>query len=273
MAGYTKEQTLGRGKIPAGIPVFLGLNDYYSGLLGMGVKSPGQMFDITGTSEHLGILQKTMTKNSSLVTGPYIKNMVHYGVTASSGPSIKYGLKLEENLPDRFLMNEIVKKKPPIFLPYLKGERAPIWNGAARGVFFGIEEKCTAGEMLYSILEGVVFSLYHIYEAMGKPEVRKITVSGGAAEIAALNQLKADVFKTTIEVVEESDVSALGACMVAAVGLGWFENLEQGMERWIKISAIYQCRKGYEEWFVKRFQLYKELYERLKPLFETWKTI
>ncbi len=282
VAGYTKQMVLGANMLPAGIPVFVGLNDYYAGLLGMGVGKKGQMFDLTGTSEHLGVIQEEMVKDTSLVSGPYITNMVHYGVTGSGGPSIKYGLKLinqlyrssgkaeTENLTELDL-GKIRKEKPPIFLPYLKGERAPIWNPDARGVFFGIEETTSVEQMAYAVMEGVAFSLYHIYETMGKPDVKKITVSGGAAEIKMLNILKAEIFDCDIEVAEESDVSALGACMVAAVGKGMYPSYAKAAEKWVKVSDKVEPSGAYRDWFMKRFELYKELYESVQLLYERWK--
>ena len=271
VAGYTRENKLKENILPAGIPVYTGLNDYYAGLLGMGIGEPGQMFDITGTSEHLGVLQEEVALDTSLVSGPYIEHMVHYGVTASSGPSIKYGLRIldEENNDLKELMND----KPPVFLPYVKGERAPIWNAEARGVFFGIEENCSPKQMAYGVMEGVVFSLYHIYETMGKPAISSIRVSGGAAEIECLNCLKADIFGVPIEIVEESDVSGLGACMAAALGLGWYENYKQIAEAWVHISNRFLPEKNNQSWFEKRFEIYKEVYEKLEPMFEKWKEI
>ena len=271
IAGYTGECTLEGNVLPAGIPVYTGLNDYYAGLLGVGISKPGQMFDITGTSEHLGVLQEEIALDTSLVSGPYIEYMVHYGVTASSGPSIKYGLKLMNG--EKFDSKEMMGGKPPIFLPYVKGERAPIWNPDARGVFFGIEEKCTKSEMTYAVMEGVVFSLYHIYETMGKPEIGSIRVSGGAAEIECLNCLKADIFGVPVEIVEESDVSGLGACMIAALGLGWYENRQQIAADWVHINNRFLPEKNKQTWFGKRFEIYKELYEKLEPMFEKWKAM
>jgi len=271
IAGYTGECTLEGNVLPAGIPVYTGLNDYYAGLLGVGISKPGQMFDITGTSEHLGVLQEEIALDTSLVSGPYIEYMVHYGVTASSGPSIKYGLKLMNG--EKFDSKEMMGGKPPIFLPYVKGERSPIWNPDARGVFFGIEEKCTKSEMTYAVMEGVVFSLYHIYETMGKPEISSIRVSGGAAEIECLNCLKADIFGVPVEIVEESDVSGLGACMIAALGLGWYENRQQIAADWVHINNRFLPEKNKQTWFGKRFEIYKELYEKLEPMFEKWKAM
>lgn len=164
-AGVTKEILLGDGKVlKEGIPVYVGLNDYYASLLGMGIQNRGDLFDISGTSEHLGVIENEVQTDTELVSGPYLYENVHYGVTASSGASIKFGLRL---LSDKeIVMDTIRKNHPPIFLPYLNGERAPIWDADAKGMYFGICETCTEEELAYSALEGVVFSLYHIYESM-----------------------------------------------------------------------------------------------------------
>ena len=294
LAGYTKEVRFANNVLPEGIPVYVGLNDYYAGLLGMGVGEKSQMFDLTGTSEHLGVIQDGIMSNTTLVCGPYMKDIVHYGVTASSGPSIKYGLRLlsahraeiegnKEMQTDGNRTKEYCvpspdldkrrKEKPPIFLPFLKGERAPIWNADARGVFFGMEENVDLEQMIYAIMEGVVFSLYHIYDTMGKPEMNHITVSGGAAEIDYLNELKSQVFGCKVQVVRESDVSALGACMVAAVGTGLYKSYEQAIEEWVQIEKIIEPAGDYKEWFCKRFRIYKQLYENVKPLYEDWKQL
>ena len=106
LAGHTKSIKFKNNILPDGIPVYVGLNDYYAGLLGMGVGNKGQMFDLTGTSEHVGVIQETIAMDSSLVCGPYIKDVVHYGVTASSGPSIKYGLRLLDAYSSKFQGNE-----------------------------------------------------------------------------------------------------------------------------------------------------------------------
>lgn len=271
LAGYTKELKFVKNVLPAGIPVYTGLNDYYAGLLGMGIGKNGQAFDVTGTSEHLGVLQSEINEDTTLVSGPYIEHTVHYGVTASSGPSIKYGLSLQSN--PAFYMEKIIKEKPPIFLPYVKGERAPIWNADARGAFFGIEENCSTDLMAYAVMEGVVFSLYHIYETMGKPEINQITVSGGAASIDCLNMLKAEIFDVPIEVVEESDVSALGACMTAAVGLGWCSDYTQAAVEWVRTAGKVIPTGKYREWFEKRYEIYKDFYLSIMPLYEKWKEI
>lgn len=270
-AGYTKEISLGEKVLPKGIPVYVGLNDYYAGLLGMGIHKVGDMFDISGTSEHLGILEEQVNIATEMVSGPYLQKQVHYGVTASSGVSIKYGLQLYacEHLD----LTKIQEKHPPIFLPYLNGERAPIWDADARGMFFGIGENCSKEEMYYAVMEGVVFSLYHIYEKMGKPPANQMKVAGGAAVSTVLNQLKAELFGIPVAVLEESDTSALGAVMVARLGQGDYETIGAAAEDSCKIREIIEPTGKNQKWLKKRFAIYKELYPAVKMQYQKWKEI
>lgn len=271
-AGMTKEHLLGEGRtLKAGIPVYVGLNDYYASLFGMGIRNTGDLFDISGTSEHLGVIENEVKTDTELVSGPYLYENVHYGVTASSGASIKFGLRL---LSDKEIeMDKIRKNQPPIFLPYLNGERAPIWDADAKGLYFGICENCTQEELAYAAMEGVVFSLYHIYESMGCPEVKTMTISGGAAVFPVLNQLKAEMFGIPAQTLEENETSALGASIVAALGAGWYETLEEAAKELCKIKDIIYPTGEYTKWLKKRYSIYKELYPAVKLQYEKLKEL
>ena len=271
-AGVTKELLLGEGRtLKAGIPVYVGLNDYYASLLGMGIRNTGDLFDISGTSEHLGVIENKVKADTELVSGPYLYENVHYGVTASSGASIKFGLRL---LSDKEIeIDRIRKNHPPIFLPYLNGERAPIWDADAKGMYFGICENCTSEELAYAAMEGVVFSLYHIYESMGCPEVKNMTISGGAAVFPVLNQLKAEMFGIPTQTLEENETSALGASIVAALGAGWYKTLDEATKDLCKIKDIIYPTGEYTKWLKKRYSIYKELYPAVKLQYEKLKEL
>lgn len=271
LVGYTKEILLIKKKMPAGISVFTGLNDYFASLLGMGVQTEGDLFDISGTSEHVGVIQKQLDVNTELVCGPYLNGNVHYGVTASSGASIKFGMRIYENL--QIDLDVMKRSNPPIFLPYLKGERAPIWNPEARGVYFGIEEDCTKDMLAYAAMEGVIFSLYHIYETMGKPMANSMKVSGGAAIIPILNQLKAEMFDLPVDVLEENDTSALGAALIAAVKAGWYVDFREATEKNCAVSERIGPSKKYREWMLGRYEIYKELYPALQLQYKKLKEL
>lgn len=271
LAGKTKGIVLPGNTLPAKIPVYVGLNDYYASLLGMGIWKAGDLFDISGTSEHLGVLEEAVNSATQLVSGPYFNTYVHYGVTASSGASVKFGLKL---LGDGEIdLGKIRKKQPPIFLPYLNGERSPIWDADARGMYFGICDGCSNEELAYAAFEGVVFSLYHMYESMGKPYGKRLRISGGAAVFSVLNRLKAEMFGIPVSVMEENDTSALGAALIAEVGTGWYADLESAAADACKIKETIEPTGEYAEWLKKRYSIYKELYPAVKSQYERLKEL
>lgn len=275
VAGYTKELYFESTVLRAGTPVYVGLNDYFASLLGMGIENEGDMFDISGTSEHLGIIEDTVNVDTQMVSGPYLNKNVHYGVTASSGASLDFGLRLQESGASSATINlpEIQKHNPPIFLPYLNGERAPIWDANARGMFFGISAECTKDDMMYSVMEGVVFSLYHIYENMNKPHATMMKVAGGAAVNPMLNQLKAEMFGIPVAIMEEPDTSALGAAMIAAIGIGWHKTISDAIDCVCKVAERVDLTGEYENWLKKRFSIYKELYPAVKDQYDELRRI
>ena len=266
VAGFVTKQASAETGIPAGTPVYVGCNDFFAGLLGMGMSQSGSMFDITGTSEHLGLItDKEPDLHTSVVHGPYFRHHALYGVTASSGASLKIGKGLW-NVNDKSLLS-CAKKNPPIFLPYVNGERAPIWDAKASGVFFGIHSETTQKEMAYAVMEGVTFSLYHIYEHMGFPKAKRITVAGGAAKNRSLCKLKASMFDIPVIILEENDTSALGAQMLAAVGSGDYESIEAAMKENCVQKVFVKPDRELKEILRRRYEIYKGLYPALKNSF------
>lgn len=269
IAGYTKEIILKNNKVPAGIPVYTGLNDFFASLVGMGMQDDETLFDITGTSEHLGCLRKEVIGKSELITSPYLENYLYYGVTSSSGESIRMAERLKK---ESGKIENYYPHQAPIFLPYLKGERAPIFDTDARGCLFGIDRE--GDQFLYhSILEGVVFSLYDIYENLKKPKIKKIIVSGGAADFFYLNKLKAEMFGVEVEIMEETETSALGAAIIAAKGVGWYKEIKEVQNDWCKIKNRISSKGEWKEIMNKRYKIYKKLYPRLKDMYQDFKEL
>lgn len=269
--GYVTEEFSKISGLPSGIPVIAGLNDFYSSLLGMGIRNVGDIFDITGTSEHLGVIEPNLNKETKSVSSPYLENFVHYGVTASSGASLKFGI---DNFDcDKIKITEEIIKNAPIFTPYLNGERAPIFDTDAKGTFFGINSDCRKNEFAYSVLEGVAFSLYHIYDSMGMPEGKKIVISGGASKNDELNALKAELFNIDIETLSENDTSALGAVMVAALGSFELKSIDEAVEIFCKPKKIFKPSGTYRNLLLKRYEIYKNLYPSLKNQYKLLKEV
>ncbi|WP_161596842.1 gluconokinase [Chitinophaga vietnamensis] len=121
------------------------------------------------------------------------------------------------------LINEALALPPDglLCLPYLLGERAPIWDSGATAAFIGIQPQHRAPHFTRAVLEGTCFALLNIKNALQETagEVRKISVSGGFTHSPAWIQLLADIFGQPMTLQQQSDASALGAIILAASAL------------------------------------------------------
>ena len=254
--------------LPEGIRVFSGCNDFFAGLLGMGVYDIGTAFDISGTSEHFGYISNQ--RNDSPVSGPYFNGFCSYGGTKSSGTSCDFAIK---NFGKDIDLNFAKDQSTPIFLPYLHGERAPIFDEDARGVFFGINSSTTKKQMAYSVFEGVVFSLYDIANSVNLPKPEVLICGGGSAKDVAMNRLRAEIMGCNVKAVSDNDASALGASLIAMVGSGVYEDLPQCIKENVSYSEEIKYTGLFTEILNKRFEIFKNVYQALKPTFKHYQKI
>ena len=153
---------------------------------------------------------------------------------------------------------------------YLKGERSPIWDSKARGVFFGLALSDDSGSMAYSVREGVAFSLYHIFRQLGSDantRVAAIRTGGAVAQDSSLNQLKADVFGISFEVVNQKESTALGAAMIECIGKGWYGDIHEAAGTLVKVEQQIKPNPAKKDYLKKRFEIYEKLYPALKEVF------
>lgn len=254
--------------LPGDAKVYVGMNDFFCALLGMGAVHPGDMFDITGTSEHLGVISAGVARDAELVSSPFLENAVHYGVTASSGASMDICLSRFDCAgvePDS--IPALLDERPPIFLPYVNGERAPVFDPNARGVFFGVSGGCSSRAFAYSVMEGIVFSLLEIYELLGRPRGRRLLTSGGASRQPVLNRLKADLLGLPVYTTGETGASALGAAIAAAAGSSEHPDLVREAERVCGAAAAAEPAP-HDPRLDARFGIFKSLYPALREHFK-----
>ncbi len=263
-AGYITPSACEKYGLPAGVPVYVGCNDFFAGLLGMGVLDEGTVFELSGTSEHLGVIT-ACRKNGAVVSGRYFNGYATYGGTKSSGVSCDFAIK---QFGIDGIDTDTIYHCPPIFLPYLKGERAPIYDENAKGVFFGITDKTSDNDMAYAVLEGVVFSLYHIGETLGLEDVPYMMTGGGSAVDTLMAKLKAALFDCDILRVVENDSSALGAAMLAMVGEGAFVAVEDAVKTVVRYEKMASPDKVLRMQLLKRYGIYERLYKNLVEEFK-----
>jgi|SRR5450432_437771 len=149
-----------------------------------------------------------------------------------------------------------------IFLPYLLGERAPIWNARAKGILFGLQINHSKADMIMASMEGVVYCLYAISQAiLEKEEIKRIYASGGFAQNEMWLQILSDVFNLPVMICETIENSAWGAVKSGMLAL----DLKITDEA--RITKTYYPDSSAHKIYTKGFNQFTKLYELLKEAF------
>lgn len=155
-----------------------------------------------------------------------------------------------------------------VFLPYLAGERSPIWNAKAKGVFYGVDFSKQRAHFARAVLEGVAYSLRHnleVAQAAGA-SVGVLRAMGGAANSPLWMQIKADVTGKRIEVPASDTATALGAAMLAGVGTGVYRDFAQAVESAVRVKHTYTPDAALAPAYDRAYAAYRTLYENLKEM-------
>ena len=156
-----------------------------------------------------------------------------------------------------------------IFLPYLTGERSPIYDKNIRGIFAGITLNHTKAHFAKAVMEGIAFTLLErlrIHEELGV-EIKKIILGGGGTRSVLWRQIITDQIGKETYMVNTEQPTCLGAAMVAAVGIGLYGSLEEAVSKIIdagdSLQPIEQNILTYNELFKK----FKKIYQATKNVF------
>ena len=260
--------------LPEGLPVVAGWNDLNACVLGSGAIDPGDSFNVTGTSEHLGSVTSQLHKVPELICAPYLAGKkLFYGVTSSGGGSLAW-LERTLGVNAETLLEQAASVEPGasglIYLPYLEGERSPIWDPKVAGAFVGLRTSHGASHLARAVLEGVAFSLRQISELVRRhaPSVAEpCIVSGGAARARLWNQIKADVLGLRVAATENPHAGILGASILAAVGAGLYKNCEEAARAMVRRGDEFQPCADRSSRYAELYAVYGQLYPALKNSF------
>ncbi len=281
--GTVSRQAAEQTGLQQGCTVVTGCGDFHASLVGTGIIDDTYAFNITGTSDHIGWLCTTENKQAyDTRLGRYPSVVpgwdIWYGATSAGGGSFQWFLetfgdrKEGESIKGYVGKNLELASKPTslIYLPYINGERAPIWNAKARGAFVGFGSSNTKAEFLRSVLEGVAFSLKDCLNIMSKKESPplQLRVSGAAAGDEIWNQLKADILGMQVVSMRCHESSSLGAAVIAAVGKGLYASMEEATKQMVQIESQYEPNMANTKYYEEMFAIYRNTYESLRGSYE-----
>jgi xylulokinase len=263
--------------LPPGIPVVCGAGDTVASALGAGVLEPGGLLYSAGSTDCITVVLDRPGADHDWIGVGHVPRgrWVSIGANASGGLSLDWfareviggGSDVEEAL--RAAADAPAGRL--VFLPYLQGERTPVWDPLARGLFLGLSAGTTRGEMTRAVIEGAAFSVRHMLEtleATTRSRVASLPSVGGGTRSAVVNRIRADVLQRPLEVLRFQETAALGAALVAGVGAGVYGSEAAAVEAAVGAQAVDRVepdpsRAGVYD---RLYRAYREAYARTRGL-------
>lgn len=260
------------------VNVFAGGADNACGALGAGILSADRGMASIGTS---GVFlsfegQALPDYQGNLHLFNHCLPDAHYsmGVTLAAGHSLSWFKEtFAKDLNYEELLTGIAQISPGadglLFTPYIVGERTPYPDSQIRGSFIGIDTKHTRQHFAKAVLEGITFSLkdsQRLMEEIAGKKFKQIVSVGGGAKNQDWLQIQADVFNAEILCLTVEEGPGLGAAMLAAVGVGWFEDLSTCAQTFVSYQKVATPDAENVVKYEKQYALYREVYPATKEI-------
>ncbi len=271
--------------LAAGTPVVAGGLDAACGTLGAGVIHSGETQEQGGQAGGMSICMDKYQADPRMILSYHVVPdlWLLQGGTVGGGGVIRW-FEQEFGALERELaaaggvssmaeMDREAEQIPAgsdgmVFLPYMAGERSPIWDTKAKGVYYGIDFAKTRAHFIRASMEGVAFSLKHNLDTAGHAgaEVDVLRSMGGAANSRVWTQIKADVTGKKIVVPSSDTATTLGAAILAGVGTGVYTSFEDAVSRTVAVKREHIPDMDKHAKYRESYQIYLALYENLKDI-------
>ena len=259
--------------LPPGLPVVAGTTDAASEALGAGVAKTGDMMMMYGSSNFFILKTETLRPVRSFWASNFLApgSFVLTGGMSTVGSMFKW---FSETFPGRSVgqwENLALESAPGAggitSLPYFAGERTPLHDPAAKGVFFGMSLSSTPGDIYRSLQEAIGYGIRHNIEEMQKAGARadRILAIGGASESRQLMQIITDITGCPQLLPRQKLGACYGDAFLAAVGSKYFNSIDE-ISRWVDMQEEITPGEAYKAVYDEGYERYRELYKSTRHL-------
>lgn len=274
--------------IPKGTPVVIGGADTPCASITCGVTKHGDACESAGTSNVITIctekpnFEKGFINRCHVVDGTWI----YQGAMSNTGSALRWAREelckdlkedaKQQDISTYTLMNNEAAESQVgaggiVFLPYMAGERCPIWDPYSKGVFFGVTLKTQRKDLIRAIMEGCGYGLRQLCEiaerVTGTSYSEFVSIGGGSkSEVWA--QIKADITGRKIVILDIKEAAVIGSALLAGVGVGVFKDIQEASDKVnLKVHKVIEpCSENYDA-YDKYYKIYNELYPCIKELY------
>ncbi len=259
-----------------GTPVIAGSMDNVAAGLGAGVSKGGEVFISGGTVTTNNVCLNEPKYNKNLHVYPHIVpgTWITAGGTDFGGAVIRWFkeeiLELDsyEEL-DKLIDTSVTAESSVIFLPYMVGQRCPIWNDNTTGIVMGLKPTTSRRDFTRAIIEGTTYGSRHVLSIAEEEgvDITSVKITGGSAKSAVWVQIFSDVLDRPIEIPGAVDLPPLGMAIAAAYGVGAIKSFDEAIEK-NPIRASFSPDADNHAYYSDMYKVFRKLYQNLVEEFD-----
>lgn len=285
IVGYTTNEAAAATGLSPGIPVIAGNTDTIASMLGLGLSSPGDAAEVTGASTLVFVgMDRFPASTGALSVRPTPISAIPYllvGPASTSGASLKW-FDMNFGQPERQqeaetgigryqLLDKLAESAPAgsgglIYFPYMMGERAPLWNTHAKGMFIGLTLSTGRAEMVRAILEGTSFSMRHIMDSAKAcgADIKHVRSAGGGSKSDIWLRIKASMLGLPIHVPDSKTAGAsFGNALMAGAAVGIYPDIGTAAKELVQIKRVILPEHEWAKVYEGLYELYLDMYNSL----------
>ena len=271
--------------LPDKVKLLVGSSDGCMATLGAGVWGDGKATITLEESGAVRVVGKEVLQDQKQRLFNYLLTEDHYisgGPTNNAGAVFEWYAKQFGDFKKAFDLQDCMENliadaaKVPagagglIFLPYLQGERAPIWNANARSVYFGLNIRHEQQHFVRATIEGIIYAFYSIGKTLQEHRsFKSLSANGTFASYPLWTQMIADIFNKPVHIKQGSgsDSVALGSFLLSATEIGLYKNLDEAAQT-VKLTDKFSPNKQLNKVYMKHYSVFERLGVKLFDEFE-----
>jgi sugar (pentulose or hexulose) kinase len=262
--------------LPAGIPVVAGTVDSFATFHGAGLLDAGDAVDTGGTSGGLAIYtdRPVEVPGAWVAAAPLQGRWIVGGAMSATGKALDWLATsvLGDAMPTDELVAEAMRVGPGaeglVFLPYLAGERSPLWDPLARGAFVGLTLSHGRAHLARAVLESAALALRHVALPIRTAgiEINELRITGGTARGDGWNQIKADVLGVQVGIPKIRETALVGAAILGGSAIGLVTDVAEGIRSMVHIERHLEPNRANRDTYDALFEAYVALWPRIAPI-------
>ncbi|NML23303.1 gluconokinase [Pseudoflavitalea sp. G-6-1-2] len=284
--GITEEWATCTG-LPQNIKLIAGASDGCLANIGSNALYPGDLSVTVGTSGAVRMLSDTPQTHPQASVFNYILDDEYFvcgGPLNNGGALLQWYAKqllqrdVQADTDMQWFFDEAATVPSGsdglLFLPYVRGERAPVWDAGAKAAFVGLDHRHTRAHEMRALIEGINYSICDITDAVAQTagSIQNVFLSGGITRSPQWMQWLANAMGKPLQVSGNADASALGAAILGWKALGHLKSLTDARD-FFQVAHTYQPDRLTHQLHQQFFSVYRNLYTSLQSSFKALQTI